>query len=224
VEMKFEADYDPAAPTMNVAAMLEGSDPELKNEYVILTAHLDDVGIQGGSLIFPGANDNASGVAGILATAEALLANPVKPKQDVIFMAFSGEETGLEGAEYYAENPIVPIQQTAAQINIDCIAVGDSIEVKGGADFKALHSLAVQADKAYINLKNHRTGKAGGADAEPLFQKGVPVVYFVTRNSYTYLHLPSDKVDTFNWPTFEGTSKLLYLTTFGAAATDYDFR
>ncbi len=113
-----------AIDSANVVAKLEGSDPQLKNEYVIYSAHWDHLGRdpnKAGDQIFNGAIDNASGIATLLELAEAFTkANP-KPKRSVLFLAVTAEEKGLLGAQYYAENPLYPLSKTLADINMDGI-------------------------------------------------------------------------------------------------------
>lgn len=223
-EIQVTAEYIPHAKTMNVIGRLEGSDPELKHEVVLLTAHLDHVGNQGNSVFFPGANDNASGVAALICTAAAFSRNPVKPKRSLLFIAFTAEEMGLDGSRFYAANPIVPLENTVAQLNADCIGLGDSIQVNGGENFQVLHSIATAADAQLIHRKNKSGGPGGGADAQALFEKGVPTLYFFTTNSYIHLHLPSDQVETLDPRLFEAASRLFYLTAWGVTQTTHYFK
>ncbi|GAB4452585.1 MAG: hypothetical protein OHK0029_03780 [Armatimonadaceae bacterium] len=111
-------------PTQNVVAVLEGSDPTLKNEYVALGAHYDHVGVNPrleGDQIFNGADDDGSGTVALMGIAEALSKSPVKPKRSILFVWHCGEEKGLWGSEYFVENPTVPLDKITAQINIDMI-------------------------------------------------------------------------------------------------------
>jgi Zn-dependent M28 family amino/carboxypeptidase len=104
----------------NVIGVLEGS--ERPDEYVIFTAHWDHLGIgepQNGDKIYNGAVDNASGVALMMEIARAGTKAPMKPKRSIVFMAVTGEEQGLLGSDYYAENPVFPLNKTVANINID---------------------------------------------------------------------------------------------------------
>ncbi len=102
----------------NVAAKIEGSDPALRDEYVIYSGHWDHMGTQGEN-IFHGASDNASGVAGVLEIAHAFTALPAHPKRTVIFLFTTAEERGLLGAKYYVQHPLYPLSKTAANINLD---------------------------------------------------------------------------------------------------------
>jgi Zn-dependent M28 family amino/carboxypeptidase len=102
----------------NVVAKIEGSDAELRNQYVIYSGHWDHLGHQGDN-IFHGASDNASGVAGVLELAHAFTALPSPPKRTVIFLFTTAEERGLLGAKYYVQHPLYPLAKTAANINLD---------------------------------------------------------------------------------------------------------
>ena len=113
-----------AVDSKNVVAKLEGSDPKLKSEYVIYTAHWDHIGRNEkleGDQIFNGALDNASGTAGLLELAEAYTKLKTPPKRSVLFLAVTAEEKGLLGAKYYAEHPLYPLTRTLANLNMDGI-------------------------------------------------------------------------------------------------------
>ncbi|GAA6203906.1 M28 family metallopeptidase [Thalassotalea sp. SU-HH00458] len=113
----------------NVVATLEGSDPVLKNEYVVFSAHLDHIGVskhgddheegEAVDTINNGALDNASGVSILLETARLLASMPEKPKRSVLFVVVTGEEKGLLGSSYFANNPTVPVMQMVANVNLD---------------------------------------------------------------------------------------------------------
>lgn len=115
----------------NVIGVLEGTDPELKDEYLLITAHFDHVGVgkQGGSpytpedSIFNGARDNAMGTTALLGALQALAAQP--PKRSVVFLAVTGEEIGLLGSQYYAENPLIPMEQIIFNLNTDGAGYND---------------------------------------------------------------------------------------------------
>jgi hypothetical protein len=110
------------AESPNVAAILPGSDPQLKNEYVAFTAHLDHLGIGDpvkGDNIYNGAADNASGTSALIEMARAFSELHPAPRRSLLFIAVTGEEEGLLGSDYYAQNPTVPIKQIVANINMD---------------------------------------------------------------------------------------------------------
>jgi len=222
VSMEVNAKYDKNRKTMNVAGMLEGSDPILKNEYLIIGAHLDHVGGQAGEIYFPGANDNASGSASVLEMARTFVKSGVKPKRSIIFILFSNEESGLNGAKYYADNPLVPIEKTVAMFNNDCIAHGDSIQIGNGKSVPQLWQITRSIDSVYTKSMIMRTWNGGGADAEPFHRKGIPCLYFVTYFSYTHLHLMSDKPETLNPDIFEKICKLGYMSAYEIAMGNYN--
>jgi len=107
----------------NTIGILRGSDPELKNEAIIFTAHLDHLGIrdEGEDRIYNGADDNASGCTGVMSLADAFGALKTRPKRSLIFMTFWGEERGLLGSRYYCANPLWPLKKTVANINLEMI-------------------------------------------------------------------------------------------------------
>jgi hypothetical protein len=116
------------SPSFNVIGVLPGSDPKLKDEAIVIGAHYDHLGRGGqGSLapregdIHHGADDNASGVAGLLELARVLSSQNPKPRRTIVFIAFSGEEEGLIGSSYYVNHPVVPLANTVAMINLDMI-------------------------------------------------------------------------------------------------------
>ncbi len=119
----------------NVIGLLRGSDPKLKNSYIIVSAHYDHLGKRTGEgdTIFNGANDDASGVSGVIESAYSLA--KMKPKRSIIFMCFWGEEMGLVGSTYYAKNPVFPLAQTDVMINLEQIGRTDDSEGPRVAEF-----------------------------------------------------------------------------------------
>ncbi|HSD62156.1 MAG TPA: M20/M25/M40 family metallo-hydrolase [Ignavibacteriaceae bacterium] len=219
--IEVHARYEKNARTMNVVGMIEGCDPEYKNQFVIVGAHLDHVGTQAG-LLFPGANDNASGSVGVLEIAESFTRNGIKPKRSVIFVLFSSEEQGLNGAKHFVESWKQDYKNITAMLNLDCIGYGDSIQVGNGKSAPILWQIARQIDEEGINLMVSRTWSGGGADATPFHENGIPCLYFATTNSYVNLHLPSDKVETLNPILYEKIVFLAYLTTLEIANGNYE--
>lgn len=132
----------------NVVAVLPGSDPELRDQYVVYSAHLDHVGINehaaGDDKIHNGAFDNATGVAVMLESARALASLPAPPRRSMLFVAVTGEEKGLRGSSYFANNPTVPARSIAANVNIDMpVLIYDMADlIPLGAEHSTLQAVA----------------------------------------------------------------------------------
>src|SRR5262249_39439665 len=108
--------------SQNVAGLVPGSDPKLKDEYVVFTAHLDHVGVGepiNGDKIYNGAMDDGAGIGRIIEIATLMKEEKGKPKRSILFVAVTGEEKGLQGSRYFASNPTVPRRNIVADINID---------------------------------------------------------------------------------------------------------
>lgn len=209
VFIEIEAEYNENAQTQNIVAIIPGNHPELKNEYVVLGAHLDHVGFQGDSLYYPGANDNASGSAVLLEVARMLKKSKFKSERTLVLVLFSCEEHGLDGAKFFVEN-FAGIDKTMAMLNMDCVGYNDSLIVGGGEASPELYKIATQ-DKNNEKI-SARTWYGGGADAQPFFDIEIPTLYFATLNSYTFLHLPGDKPETLNRETLALTAKTVFKT------------
>ena len=142
-------------PDRNVVAMLEGSDPVLKDEYVLIAAHPDHNGADGAQ-IFNGADDNGSGTVGLLAIADAYAraaAQGIRPKRSILFVALNSEERGpLMGAWGYVEAPVVPLARTVAMLNMDMIGRNEEIPPNGGARFRGLPVQSADANRNSVNL------------------------------------------------------------------------
>lgn len=171
----------------NVAGILRGSDPELKNTYVILSAHYDHVGLasEGTDRVFNGANDDASGTASVLEIANALASLHPRPKRSVLVILFCGEEKGLVGSRYYASHPLVPLAETVAQINMEQMGRTDTTEGSHlkmmnvtGFDYSTIPSLLVDSGKR-VQISVIKDAQASDAyfrrsDNGPLADAGVP--------------------------------------------------
>jgi hypothetical protein len=210
------ADYHARQASYNVVGVLPGADPALRDEAVVIGAHLDHVGSQG-ALIFPGANDNASGASAVLQIARAFAASGVKPKRTVVFALFTSEESGLQGAQWFVEHPPVPREHIVGYINLDCIAVGDSFQVGGGTTSPAMWKLARSCDARGSRLMMEATWPGGGADAAAFWDRGIPIAYFASHDSYTHLHLPSDTPETLNPALYEALVRVAYGTAWELA-------
>ncbi len=135
----------------NVVGYIEGRDKNLKNELVIIGGHYDHVGYMekhkpGEDYIFNGADDNASGTAGVMAAAKAFTSINVKPKRSILFILFAGEEKGLYGSDYYVEHPLYPLDKSVAMLNMDMIG-------RNGNDTLQIDGFQFNPDLAKIMLK-----------------------------------------------------------------------
>lgn len=193
--------------TANIIGVVEGTDLKLRDEYIVIGAHMDHLGLgyQGGSLysgklpaIHYGADDNASGTAGLLELAQHFAANP--PKRSLIFMAFSGEELGLLGSAHYTRNPIIPLEKVVAMLNMDMIGRlrDDQLSVIGADSSPAWRPLLEELNaEAGFNLSTSGGGFGGGSDHASFLARKIPVLFFFTGMHPEY-HTPADKPETIN--------------------------
>lgn len=173
----------------NVVGVIEGSDPVLKNEYVVFSAHLDHLGVskeKSGDNIFNGAMDNASGVATLIETARMFSALKVKPKRSILFVAVTGEEKGLLGADYFASNPTVPVSAIVSDVNLDMPLLTYDFKnmVAFGAEHSSLKGLASTAlKKMGLELIADPWPEQGlftRSDHYTFVRQGIPSVFLVT--------------------------------------------
>jgi hypothetical protein len=178
----------------NVLGLLQGSDPSLAQETVIIGAHRDHFGRQAG-LVFPGADDNASGTAVMLEVARLFAESGLTPKRSLLFVSFSGEEQGLLGSRLYVDQPIRPLANTVAMINIDHAGVGNGRLTVGVAGLDK--SRAVYAgEQAGVGDKVDLFGFFPGGDHVPFKEAGVPTITIVSGGPHPHFHQPSDSSDT----------------------------
>lgn len=214
-DITVNADYQPEVKTFNLVGMIEGSDPLLKNEYIVIGAHLDHVGGQCGEIYYPGANDNASGSAAVLEIARVFSLLEPKPSRSLLFVLFASEEQGLQGSGHFVENCPVPHEKIKAVLNFDCIAHGDSIQLGNGDSAPELWNLARTFDEEQLVIE--KTWSGGGADLSPFYNAGIPGLYFVSYFSYTHLHSLGDTPETLNPQLFSAITQLGFKTAWELA-------
>jgi hypothetical protein len=210
----------PRRVEVNVIAMLEGSDPLLKHEAVVIGAHYDHLGRgEFGSLapdrrgeVHNGADDNASGTAGLLELARAFAQQP-RPRRTLLLVAFSGEEAGLVGSREYVADPRVPLASTVAMVNLDMIGRlrSNTLFVFGtetSPDFPALVRRAADASQVGVNLTQ---GSFSPSDQTSFVARGVPVLFFFTGNHGEY-HTPDDDADRIDSAGEAGVLAVVYRT------------
>lgn len=195
--------------TANILGLLEGSDPKLKDEIVVVGAHMDHLGWgHYGSLapadkknaIHHGADDNASGTAGVLALAEFYSSSTTRPRRSILFMCFSGEELGLLGSAHYCKNPVLPLDKTVAMLNMDMIGrMNNNKLIIGGTStatgFNALLDSAAKGSAINISRSDNAFGSS---DHASFYAAKVPVLFFFTGLHEDY-HRPSDTSDKINY-------------------------
>ena len=172
----------------NVIAILEGSDPLLKDEYVVLSAHLDGVGMgdETDDNIYNGYYDNASGIGTMLEVARALRRSPTPPKRSILFIGTTGEEKGLLGSDFFAANPTVPIESIVANVNMDMVMFLWRVQdvVAFGAEHSTLFDIVKRATKKVgMELSPDPFPERGyftRSDQFPFVQQGIPAIFFAT--------------------------------------------
>ena len=228
----------------NVLGLIEGSDPNLKDEVIVIGAHYDHLG-RSGDYIYNGADDNGSGSAGVLATARAFAVNPVKPKRTILFALWTGEEKGLLGSRYYVKNPYFPIDKTAMYFNMDMISraydeqsfvrMGRMFQFPGGKDLlkkirlsdfltvsftTGLDDIVREANQyvgLHLFLREVTEGRrGGGSDHASFASKKVPYVYTMAAMTSDY-HQTSDSAEKVSKELFAKACRLTFLVSFAAA-------
>ncbi len=171
----------------NIAALFEGSDPVLKREYVVMTSHLDHVGVGravNGDAIYNGAMDDASGIAAMLQIAKMLKASGATTKRSILFVAVSGEERGLLGSRYFAAHPTVPLNTIVADINLDMflpLYPLKVIEVQGFAESSLGESVRIVARELGVEVQTDREPDQNRfirSDQYSFIRAGVPALAF----------------------------------------------
>lgn len=198
----------------NVATIIRGYSPNT-DEAVIIGAHRDHFGRQAG-LLFPGADDNASGTAVLLEVARVLAQAPAAPKRSVLFLSFSGEEQGLLGSRLYVSQPIVPLARTIAMINIDHAGIGNGRLTVGVTGLEK--TVAAEAGQiAGCADKLDLFGFFPGGDHVPFKEAGVPTVTVVSGGVHPHFHQPTDTADTINPGVLQTTARYVLALTWQLA-------
>ncbi|RED99868.1 M28 family peptidase [Marinoscillum furvescens] len=209
----------------NVVGYIEGTDPELKDEYVMITAHFDHVGVSNveGDSIWNGARDNGIGIANMLTAAEYLGKNP--PKRSVAFLACNAEEKGLLGSAWYAENPVFPLEKTVYDLNTDTGGYNDVSKVTVvGFHRTSVTPLFAQAADAFgleaIDDPLPEENYYDRSDNVSFAAKGVPAVSYdpgyteMNEEITKYYHQPEDEAHTLDYDYLTKYSKsFIYAVT-----------
>ena len=215
----------------NVVGILRGSDPVLRDEYLVYSAHMDHVGVRNpdadGDSIFNGADDDASGTATVMEVAEAMASLDPAPRRSIIFVIVSGEERGLWGSAAFAENPTVPVEAMVANLNVDMVGRNwpDTIVAIGRE-----HS-DLGATLERVNASHPEIGMTAIDDIWPdqrfyfrsdhfnFARRGVPILFFFNGTHEDY-HRPSDELDKIDTEKTARIGRLLFLLGLEITQTD----
>ncbi len=220
----------------NIIGVVEGSDPKLKNEYVILTAHYDHVGITPDGQVNNGADDNGSGTVALLEVAEAFSLMKKKPERSIVFAWVTAEEKGLFGSRYYTENPVFPLSQTVANINLDMVgrsapaengpvtdvekslAGPDGVYFITGNKEGELRKIGVKISKKLNLLPSDELSEdfLNGSDYYHFHKNGIPVLGISTGLHEDYHH-PTDEVAKIDYHKMKRIADLTFWVTLEIA-------
>ena len=222
--------HEEAAAYPNVCAWIEGSDPDLRNEYIVIGAHLDHLGKRGDTIYY-GADDNGSGSTAVLSIARAIAENPVKPKRSVLFIWFTGEEMGLLGSAYYCDHPLLPLEKMVCMFNIDMVGRNEekegepannnvkSIHLIGSKQgHPELHNVIMRANK-FVNFEFEYDEESvfGRSDQANFYRKAQTSVAFLFGGFHPDYHQPSDQPAKINFDKIASAARLYYLSIYFAA-------
>lgn len=207
IEVKAEACFKKKYRTQNVIGFLPGT--QYPDSFIVFTAHYDHLGRMGKEIMFPGANDNASGVAMMLNLLAHYSKNPLS--YSVAFIAFAGEEAGLLGSEYFVKNPLIPLKQIKFLLNMDLLGTGDDgLMVVNGEIFKEHFQIleSLNKEKNYV-VSLQKRGKARNSDHYWFTERGVPAFFIYTLGGISYYHDILDRPETLPLTDFEDVFRLI---------------
>lgn len=213
----------------NVVAWLEGSDPDVNDEYIVLGAHLDHLGTRG-EAVYPGADDNGSGSTAILSVAKAMAQNPVKPRRSVMFIWFAAEEIGLVGSAHFVDKPTKPLDKCICMFNTDMVGRNEESNNETAEENEGTihligskradpdwHNLILEANKHVgFRFEYDQESVFGRSDQASFYRAGIPVA-FIFGGFHPDYHQPTDKVEKINYKKIVSAAKLFYLSIYNAA-------
>lgn len=201
---KVDSEYIERFKAFNVLGEIKG---ERNDSTIVITAHYDHLG-RVGDTIFRGASDNASGTAFVLDLAKHFSQN--KPKYNLIFIAFAAEEAGLIGSKYFADNPLIELEEIKFLLNFDIMGAGeDGIQIVNSSIFTEEYELLNQINEKHRLIKAiKKRGEACNSDHCPFYQKGVPSFFTYTLGGPGHYHDPMDTAESLNLSGFENIKQL----------------
>jgi aminopeptidase YwaD len=206
-EVNIENQFIPEFKASNIYAAIRGT--KQPDSVLVITAHYDHLGGMGGSIYFPGANDNASGVSLLLSLAQFYAKNP--QPHTIAFICFGAEEAGLIGSKYFTENPLIPLKSIRFLVNLDLVGTGQEGATVVNAtlhpkEFALLNRL--NATGKFLVKINPR-GKAANSDHYFFTEKGVPAFFLYTQGGIAAYHDINDKAETLPFTVYENLFNLL---------------
>jgi hypothetical protein len=208
----------PEGKGCNVIGFIEGTDPVLKNEVIIIGGHFDAVGKAG--KVVNGALDNASGVVDIMGAAKAMAQSGIQLKRSVMFLFIGGEENGLLGSKLYTEKPFFPEEKTITFINLDMVGNGTGLAVSAGSPYKGLLTYFVQANSKYIHRTMRTSAPVPGeyygrprSDGVVFSMDGYRTMSIGTTDAVkkVFYHLPGDDPDAITIDIMVDVAKMIYV-------------
>lgn len=215
INLNIDAFYRTDVEVSNIIGLVESKQPS--DSFIIVSAHYDHLGQMGKKTYFPGANDNASGVAMMLSLAKEIQQQPL-PKHNVLFVAFAGEEIGLEGSQFFVSQNLVGKEQISLVLNLDIMGSGEEgITVVNGAIHKPIYQRLVELNESTESVKAIKArGKAANSDHYPFSEVGIPAIFIYTMGPNKNYHDIHDKSDALTFDRFDQLHYLLlrFLQTF----------
>jgi Zn-dependent M28 family amino/carboxypeptidase/uncharacterized protein YchJ len=208
----------PTVSIANVLGVLPGSDPRLSDEVLILGAHLDHVGRLPDGTIYPGANNNASGVAMLLEIARLWQEASYRPRRTVLFAAWNGTELGLLGSKHYVRNPVYALQKTIAMIQLDMVGQGRGFYIIVSGDERQDAGILAQLERAAPQVEGRLTFERydGASDHHSFHQRGIPAV-MLSWERPQQVHAPGDSVEIIDLQKLQTTGRVTALTLMAMA-------
>jgi hypothetical protein len=212
-------EHHPEGIGSNVVAILPGTDPVLKDEAVIIGGHLDHLGYN--HELMPGAHDNASGAAVLLAVAEAVAKANIPLKRTLVFILFGAEEQGVKGSEYYVAHPVVPHAKVTAFFNLESVGRGERIGVGSGKNYPQIYDVMERVNTQYVHRTMSASANANLArprqDAAHFLWAGIPTVSIGVGGApplpYASYHTTKDRWAILTPETMEDLARIVFLST-----------
>ena len=216
IEYRAQARHFSDAVGYNIAGYIEGNDPKLKKECLVIGAHFDGCGTHGG-LTFAGADDNASGSAVVMAVAEAIAGSARRPKRSILFALFGGEEMGLLGSSYFVDHPPGNFGKIDAMFNFDMEGEGDRAYVSVTAEPPQLKTVLEKADAPVLIISGFGVIREVGvrsSDFAPFFRKEIPCAAFYSSGPHIEYHKAGDTIYRINPDILADIARLAYRSAY----------